>query len=158
MNSYLKIAIITLFSILLLLFNLANADPGGNKSGNIKNPNSAGQSRSNKNMSAKSSQAKTAKTKSAKQVAKFAATDKDIIANYFDKNPLSAKPLPPGIAMNLARGKPLPPGIAKRSLPTDLLATLPTYPGYKYLLVGKDAVLVNSTTGIVADILTNVLK
>lgn len=60
--------------------------------------------------------------------------------------------------MNLARGKPLPPGIAKRFLPNDLLNRLPVYPGYEYLAVGKDVVLVNSTTGIVSDILANALK
>jgi hypothetical protein len=36
-----------------------------------------------------------------------------------------AKPLPPGIAKNLARGKPLPPGIAKRTLPRELIVQLP---------------------------------
>ena len=37
------------------------------------------------------------------------------------------KPLPPGIAKNLARDKPLPPGIAKRALPNDLLIKLPPW-------------------------------
>lgn len=75
-------------------------------------------------------------------------------------NPLAvpATALPPGIAKNLARGKPLPPGIAKVFLPNGILSTLPAYPGYEYRAVGNDVVLVNSTTGIVSDILTNVLK
>src|SRR5262245_12550800 len=37
------------------------------------------------------------------------------------------RPLPPGIAKNVARGKPLPPGIAKKKVPTTIVRHLPTY-------------------------------
>lgn len=103
---------------------------------------------------------KTAVNKSAKSAAHFTDIDRKKITNYFNTNPLSATntTLPPGIAKNLARGKPLPPGIAKVFLPSEVSSTLPAYPGYEYRVVGDDVVLVNSTTEIVSDILTNVLK
>ena len=68
-----------------------------------------------------------------------------------------AKPLPPGIRKNLARGKPLPPGIAKR-FDGRLESRLPQYPGYGWRQVGTDAVLVSTTTGIVESILVNILN
>jgi hypothetical protein len=89
---------------------------------------------------------------------KFDNKDKATITNYFSSKPFQGTTLPPGIAKNLLRGKPLPPGIAKVFLPSDLTSQLPVRPGYEYLLVGKDAVLVNSTTGIVADIISNILQ
>lgn len=92
------------------------------------------------------------------KAARFVRGDKAIITKYFSATPFPVTTLPPGIAKNLLRGKPLPPGIAKVFLPSDLISRLPVYPGYDYLLVGRDAVLVNTTTGIVADILTNVLQ
>lgn len=68
--------------------------------------------------------------------------------------PVSA--LPPGIAKNLARGKPLPPGIAKK-MDGRLLSHLPYYPGYEWRQVGRDVVLIAIATGIVYEILDNVL-
>jgi hypothetical protein len=88
----------------------------------------------------------------------FSSQDKDIIDKYFDAKPMGVTTLPPGIAKNLARGKPLPPGIQKVFLPSDLLSTLPNYPGYEYLAAGKDVLLVNKTTNLVADILANSVK
>lgn len=68
----------------------------------------------------------------------------------------SSSPLPPGIAKNLARGKPLPPGIAKR-FDSRLASRLPYYEGYEWKQVGTDVVLVAVATGIVYEILRNVL-
>lgn len=68
--------------------------------------------------------------------------------------PISA--LPPGIAKNLARGKPLPPGIAK-NFDNRLNTRLPHYDGYEWKQVGRDVVLVAIATGIVYEILRNVL-
>ena len=93
-----------------------------------------------------------------KTAMKFSNNDRVIVTDYFKAHPFTTTPLPPGIAKNLARGKPLPPGIAKVFLPEGLLSTLPAHPGYDYLVAGNDVLLVNSTTGIVSDILTNVLK
>jgi len=64
--------------------------------------------------------------------------------------------LPPGIRKNLARGKPLPPGIAKRNLPTPYLSRLPAYDGYDWTMAGRDLVLVQAATGVVADVLADV--
>ncbi|QTN44595.1 RcnB family protein [Ectopseudomonas mendocina] len=64
--------------------------------------------------------------------------------------------LPPGIAKNLARGKPLPPGIAK-NFDSRLTSRLPYYAGYEWKQIGRDVVLVAIATGIVYEILRNVL-
>ncbi|MEO9333518.1 anti-virulence regulator CigR family protein [Ectopseudomonas guguanensis] len=64
--------------------------------------------------------------------------------------------LPPGIAKNLARGKPLPPGIAK-NFDSRLISRLPHYEGYEWKQIGRDVVLVAIATGIVYEILRNVL-
>lgn len=65
--------------------------------------------------------------------------------------------LPPGIAKNLARGKPLPPGIAKRHLPGLLVRELPARPGYQWLVVDRDILLVAAATAIIVDVLQDVL-
>lgn len=89
--------------------------------------------------------------------AKFRADSRTLVTKYFHAKPFPVSTLPPGIAMNLARGKPLPPGIQKVFLPSGLTRQLPYYPGYEYLVVGNDVVLVDRTSLIVADILTDVL-
>lgn len=87
----------------------------------------------------------------------FDAGVERIVRNYFGAHPVTPQGLPPGIAKNYARGKPLPPGIAKRYLPGDLRRQLPEYPGYDVLIVDRDVLLVSVATGIVADILRDVL-
>jgi hypothetical protein len=64
--------------------------------------------------------------------------------------------LPPGIAKNLARGKPLPPGIAK-NFDSRVVGQLPRYDGYEWKQTGTDVVLVAIATGIVYEVLRNVL-
>jgi len=68
------------------------------------------------------------------------------------------KPLPPGIAKNLARGKPLPPGMVTRSLPDPLLRQLPQYPGYNWAAAGADLILINTASRLVADVLRDALR
>lgn len=65
--------------------------------------------------------------------------------------------LPPGIAKNLARGKPLSPGIAKRYVPRNLLAQLPPRPGYEWITVDRDVLLVIAATAIIVGVLKDVL-
>ncbi|MGR8919205.1 MAG: anti-virulence regulator CigR family protein [Gammaproteobacteria bacterium] len=65
----------------------------------------------------------------------------------------SAKPLPPGIRKNLARGKPLPPGIAKKQPGSALIARLPRVDGHQWLEVGRDLVLVAAGTYVVKEII-----
>ncbi|KFX70050.1 membrane protein [Pseudomonas taeanensis MS-3] len=64
--------------------------------------------------------------------------------------------LPPGIAKNLARGKPLPPGIAK-NFDNRLLGQLPRYDGYEWKQIGTNVVLVAIATGVIYEVLRNVL-
>ncbi|MBU4629777.1 RcnB family protein [Pseudomonas sp. BF61] len=65
--------------------------------------------------------------------------------------------LPPGIQKNLARGKPLPPGIAKK-LDGRLLGRLPHYDGYEWQQAGTDLILVTIATGIIYEVLNDVLN
>lgn len=64
--------------------------------------------------------------------------------------------LPPGIQKNLARGKPLPPGIAKK-LDGRLVGRLPHYDGYEWQQAGTDLLLVTIATGVIYEVLQNVL-
>ena len=156
MASLIKFFIIGLFALSIGFLNLAaNADPGNSGQGKGLGVSSGKKLGANprKNLSTKPTKIKTTKG-----VKHFSKTDKATIANFFNQNPFPATALPPGIAMNLARGKPLPPGIAKKLLPSDLLTRLPSYPGYEYRIVGNDVVLVDTTTNIVTDVLTNILK
>ena len=75
-----------------------------------------------------------------------------------DAGAVGFKPLPPGIAKNLARGKPLPPGIVTRNLPQNLLRGLPRYDGYQWLAAGADLILINTASRLVADVLTDALR
>lgn len=68
------------------------------------------------------------------------------------------KPLPPGIRKNLMRGKPLPPGIAKTLLPDPYLKWLPSRPGYEWRAYGTDLVLVSPASGLVAQVIADVLR
>jgi hypothetical protein len=68
----------------------------------------------------------------------------------------SPSALPPGIAKNLARGKPLPPGIAK-NFDGRVASQLPRYDGYEWKQAGTDVILVAIATGIVYEVLRNVL-
>jgi hypothetical protein len=86
----------------------------------------------------------------------FNDSDRGIFRDYYRTQGVVAKPLPPGIAKNLARGKPLPPGIARTRVPDAVLVRLPWRPpGYTFFLVGDRVVLLD-TKGLVADILLSI--
>jgi hypothetical protein len=68
------------------------------------------------------------------------------------------RPLPPGIAKNLARGKPLPRGIAKKKVPTTIVRHLPTYPDYEWRRCGADLLLVQIATQVIAEIFADVFE
>ena len=70
----------------------------------------------------------------------------------------SYKPLPPGIRKNLARGKPIPPGIARTRLSGDYIGRLPRHYGYNWEGVGTDLLLVQATSGLIADVLVDVFR
>lgn len=77
--------------------------------------------------------------------------------DYFVKHKITAQPLPPGIAMNIARGKPLAPGIAKRALPNDLVILLPRIgTDVTYYMVGDRVVAVQR--GNVIDVLVDIFR
>lgn len=87
----------------------------------------------------------------------FRDNDRVTFRDYFVKHKIVAQPLPPGIAMNIARGKPLPPGIAKKTLPADLIVLVPRAdPNVTYYIVGDRIVAVRN--GNVVDILLNVFR
>jgi Ni/Co efflux regulator RcnB len=84
-------------------------------------------------------------------------TVQQTIRSYYADKPKKARGLPPGVARKYARGKRLPPGIAKQALPPDLERRLPAQPGHQYVMVDSDVLLVAVATGIVVDILIDVL-
>ena len=66
--------------------------------------------------------------------------------------------LPPGLARQLEERGTLPPGLAKRELPPELTSRLPEpEPGQDRVVVDDDVVLVDEATGVVIDVLENVL-
>jgi Ni/Co efflux regulator RcnB len=88
----------------------------------------------------------------------FSEQEIRIIRAYYEtqgNDRYKSKRLPPGIAKNLARGKPLPPGIAKHYLPYELRRELPPAPdGYERIVVAGKVLLIEITTQIVRDVLT----
>ncbi len=67
--------------------------------------------------------------------------------------------LPPGLARHVERHGALPPGLQKRDLPDDLASLLPeTSPGLERVIVDNNVVLIERATGLVLDVLENVLK
>ena len=97
-------------------------------------------------------------------VSLITVTERTIIFDYVNQYrdvlvpaPGNAKPLPPGIAKKVARGGTLPPGIAKRYLPQNLLVQLPPRPGYQWVVVDNDVVLIAAATGLIVDILADIL-
>ena len=78
-----------------------------------------------------------------------------IIREYYVAIGHKPKPLPPGIAKNLARGKRVPPGLMRSRLPNDLIVKLPPRQGYEWA-IANDVVILIDATGIVRDILRNV--
>jgi len=78
-----------------------------------------------------------------------------IFREYYATAGHKPKPLPPGIAKNLARGKKVPPGIMRTRLPNELLVKLPRRDGYEWA-IANDVVLLIDVTGIVRDIVRNI--
>ncbi|MCR6631364.1 MAG: RcnB family protein [Magnetospirillum sp.] len=87
----------------------------------------------------------------------ISAAERALIQQYYQDHPVMVADLPPGIRKKVARGKPLPPGIAKR-FPGDLRAQLPARPGYEYRVVGADVLLVQIATGVIVDLVRDILR
>jgi hypothetical protein len=88
----------------------------------------------------------------------FNSGDRDTFRNYFRTNNITAEPLPPGIAKNLARGKALPPGIAKKAFPNDLVRGLGSRvrPGITFTIAGDRVVALKD--GKVVDIIEGLFR
>lgn len=88
----------------------------------------------------------------------FTTGDHTAFRSYFTTHKITAEPLPPGIAKNVARGKALPPGIAKKALPADLVLTLGprVQPGISFAIVGNQVVAMKS--GLVIDVMVGVFR
>lgn len=88
----------------------------------------------------------------------FSAGQRERIRSYYRAHPRKkVKRLPPGVRKNLARGKPLPPGIAKQMAPRELRRLVAVPSGYRLEEVGLDVLLVEVATGVVHDILMDVV-
>ncbi len=69
------------------------------------------------------------------------------------------KELPPGLQRQLERNGTLPPGLQKKALPSDLQTRLPReHRGYERVIVDTDVLLVEIATGVIRDVIQDVLK
>lgn len=86
----------------------------------------------------------------------------DVVAQvrefYGSRASTGVRALPPGIRRRLERGKPLPPGIAKQVAPGALLDRIDLPRGFELLEVGVDVLLVEAATGIIHDLLMDVIR
>lgn len=104
----------------------------------------------------------------------FTEIEKRIIGEYFgkaagaDKGKGKSKQMPPGLARKdelpaglqnqIVKNGTLPPGLAKRDLPSDLVLELPAAKkGTQRKIVGSDVVLIQTATGIVLDVIRDVV-
>lgn len=89
----------------------------------------------------------------------FSVGDRDQIQAYYSSHPNPGiDALPPGLRKNLARGKAMPPGIAKRFPPEGLRSSLSVPSRYHVIEVGWDVFLVEVATGIIHDVLMDVIR
>jgi len=88
----------------------------------------------------------------------FTSAEQHIIEVYFQSNPTSVQPLPPGIVKRLQRGKPLPPGIAKRQLPAALVSEMPPRDDGVELEVTifGDRIVLLEASGLIVDVLEGI--
>ena len=97
----------------------------------------------------------------------FATTEITLIRDYFKTNLSSLPPglakretLPPGLQKQLERNGTLPPGLQKKIQPLPValekqLSAVPT--GYRRVVVAGNVILMNPTTGLIYDIVRNVI-
>ncbi len=74
------------------------------------------------------------------------------------KNKGNSGELPPGLQKHIEKYGTLPPGLAKKELPPGLAKRLgSTRSGFERLIVGDDVVLVEEATGVVLDIIKDIV-
>jgi len=110
----------------------------------------------------------------------FSAVEKNIIKDFFGKQAANTVPgtkknknknakknknkgksgeLPPGLQKHIEKHGTLPPGLQKKQLPPGLAKRLGvTKSGLERLIVDNDVVLVEEATGIIIDIIKDVVK
>ncbi len=89
----------------------------------------------------------------------FPTGDRQVISNYFLRNSGYLADLPPGLRRQLVTRGHLPPGIARKVLPAGLSRQLSALPaGYDRMIVGPDVLLVQIATGIIVDIIRDVVR
>jgi len=94
--------------------------------------------------------------KESKSKKKFSAKDRKILKKFFSIHPVNTAGLSPENIKNLVCGKTFPPDVAKVFLPQYLNKSLGPHPGYDYLMVGRNALLVNQSNQVIEDILYNI--
>ncbi len=87
---------------------------------------------------------------------RFTAMDDTTVRVYFASKPVVWTGLTPQQAKNFQRGKPVPAGVPRSALPRDLLTRLPTRRGFAYVRVGADVALIDTSTGVVVDVIENI--
>jgi hypothetical protein len=99
----------------------------------------------------------------------FGNRERDIIGGYYQNQNSNLPPglakrdgnLPPGLQKQLQRNGTLPPGLQKRlqPFPLELTRQLPRLPAnYTYGVVDGSAVIINSRTRAIIDVIQNVLN
>jgi len=87
---------------------------------------------------------------------RFTAMDDTTVRVYFAAKPVVWTGLTPQQAKNFERGKPVPAGVPRIALPRDLLMRLPPRRGFAYVRVGADVALIDSSNGVVVDVIENI--
>ncbi len=97
----------------------------------------------------------------------FTTVERTVVTNWFRTNRSGLPPglakretLPPGLERQLRERGTLPPGLQKKiqPLPIELerqLSRLPT--GYRRVVIAGNVILMNPTTGLIYDIIRNVI-
>lgn len=106
------------------------------------------------------------RTPSATVSAVFSDHDRQVIGDYYARLRTKKVPpglakkntLPPGLARQIVKNGTLPPGLQGRVLPRDLEAKLSQLPdGYSRVIIGANIAILNSSTRVIADIMTDVV-
>jgi hypothetical protein len=97
----------------------------------------------------------------------FTTAERTVITRWFTSNRSNLPPglakretLPPGLERQLRERGTLPPGLEKKIQPLPLelerqLTVLPT--GYRRVVIGGNVIVMNPTTGLIYDIVRNVI-
>lgn len=89
----------------------------------------------------------------------FGPRDRQIIANYFLRNPGHLDYLPSGLRRQLVTKGRVPREVARQPLPERLAERLAPLPdGYERTIVGPDVLLIEARSGLIIDIVRDVVR